>query len=106
MHESLGLVTLAVSLLGTLIVSTWRFSSLAATLLESIRQLQRKDEELDARLKALDSIPQLETRVGYLEKNHSIIPRIAGDVEVLKTQAQHSKEMRRVFLRSRPDEEE
>lgn len=104
--EHIALLTLAATLLGTLVVSTWRFSSLASKLLVAVEQLQRKDTELEGRLKALDEIPSMRVEIGHLVKNHSLIPALQSRVSVLETQAKHSKEWRREILRSRPDTDE
>jgi hypothetical protein len=101
--EHVSLLALAVSLLGTLVVSTWRFSSVAATLLESIRHLQKKNDDTDVRLKALDLVPQIETRVSFLEKNYASVNRLTNDVEVLKAQFVHFKEVHSPVHTQKPD---
>lgn len=85
MKESdIGLIALSVSLLGTLIVSTWRVSSMAAVLIESVKQLQKNDDEIKLKLKPLDSIPQIETRLAALESIHATVPRLVSAVAVLQ----------------------
>lgn len=106
MSEHHALISLAITLLGTLIVSTWRFSSLATKLLESGRRREEKEKQVDERLARLDLLPELVTRVGHLEKNHSLIPKLESRLSVVETRVQHSAEMRRAMFRSRPDESE
>lgn len=93
---AIALVTLSVTLLGTLIVSTWRFSSLATNLLAAVQRLEEKEKEQDSKLARLDSIPRLESEVEHVKKNYSLIPRLEGDIRVLQEKAQFSKEMRRM----------
>lgn len=95
------------------IVYGWKGGSQATTFKAAIdaldkrhAQLEKSQEKLDSRHDALEKIPLLEQRIAFLERNHSLIPKLSGDVEVLKTQAQHSKEMRQVLRRSRPDTDE
>jgi hypothetical protein len=97
------LIALSISLLGTLVVSTWRFSSLATRLLSAVQRLEEKEKEQDTKLSRLDNIPVLITELEHVKKNYSIIPRLEGDIRVLKEQAKFSKEMRQVRLGSRPD---
>jgi len=106
MTEHHALISLAMTLLGALVVSTWRFSSLATKLLEAVRRLEDKERQQDERLKVLDAVPELVTRVGHLEKNHSLIPKLESRTAVLEARQQHSAEMRRVMMRSRPDADE
>lgn len=106
-NEYIALIGLAGSLLATLIVSTWKFSSLASKLLATVQQLERKDAELEARTKAIDTLPAMDVRLGHLEQNHSLIPALSSRVTTLEEQVKHSKEMRQVLLRqSRPDNED
>lgn len=104
-HELVGLLGLAGALLATVLASTWRFSSLASKLLAAVQQLERKDVELEARLKALDAVPQISLRVDLIEKNTYLIPDLSQRVKVLETKAEFSKEMR-ALRRSNHDGEE
>jgi len=100
--HDLALVALSVSLLGTLIVSTWRFSSLSTRLLEAVKRLEDKEKEQDTKLSRLDDIPTMKTELEHVKKNHSLIPKLEGDIRVLQAQVQHSKEMRAIRPPSRP----
>ncbi len=104
--EYISLVGLSVTLLGTLIVSTWRFSALASKLLAAVQKLEEKEREQDSRIKALDDIPAMRVELGHLTKNHSLIPQLVSRVSVLEAGAQHSKEMRAALRRSRPNFED
>lgn len=105
-HELIGLLALAGTLLGTVIASTWRFSALASKLLTAVQNLERKDGEMEARLKALDALPSMVLRVEYLEKNHSMIPKLESRMVAMEQAAKFSKEWRRLNANgrgSRPD---
>jgi hypothetical protein len=102
-HEVIGLLALAGTLLGTVVASTWRFSALAAKLLSAVQNLERKDGEMEARLKNLDMLPQLVLRVEHLERNHSLIPKIESRVIVVEQAVKFSKELRALRPGSRPD---
>ncbi len=102
--EHMSLVGLSITLLGTLSVSTWRFSALASKLLAAVQKLEEKEREQDSRIKALDDIPAIRVELGHLTKNHSLIPRLESRISVLEASAQHSKEIRALQLRrSRPE---
>ncbi len=106
MSDHHALLALVITLLGTLVLSTWRFASLATSLTGTIHNLEKKDAELEARIKVLDTIPALAQRVGQIEQNHSIVPAALSRILVLEQQSLHSKEMRRVLMRqSQPDKE-
>lgn len=102
MTHDTALVGLALSLLGTLIVSTWRFASLATKLSATVQRLEDKEKEQDIRLRNLDLIPGFDIRIAHLEKHHSLIPKAMSRLEVLEAHAQHSKEMRQVLRQSWP----
>lgn len=102
-HEVIGLLALAGTLLGTVIASTWRFSALASKLLTAVQNLEKKDGEFDARLKTLDTLPQLALEVEHLKRNHSLIPKLEGRVIVVEQAVQFSKELRAEKRRSRPN---
>ena len=104
--ETIALLGLAGSLLAVTLASTWRFSGLAAKLLAAVQKLEEKEKEQDTRLARLDQIPVIVSELEHVKKNHSLVPKLMGEVEVLKTKVQHSAEMRRVQMRSRPDPEE
>jgi hypothetical protein len=98
---AIGMLGLAGTLLGVVITSTWRFSSLATKLTDTISQLQAKakdletkDEEIKGKYIILDKVPNLEFRIAQLETLHGNIPGILSRVAVLETQAQFSKELR------------
>lgn len=99
---AIALVTLSITLLGTLVVSTWRFSSLATKLLAAVQRLEDKEKEQDTKLSRLDDIPILRSELEHVKKNYSLIPRLEGDIRVLQEKAQFSKEMRQ-SRGSRPD---
>jgi hypothetical protein len=101
---TMALVTLSVTLLGTLIVSTWRFSSLATKLLAAVQRLEEKEKEQDTKLSLLNDIPVMKSEMDHMMKNHSLIPHLMGEVRVLQEKAQFSKEMRHIRLGSRPDD--
>ena len=101
-HEILGLITLAISLLGTVIVTTWRSSAVTTELRLMIAHLDKRINEQNERQKAVETIPTIQTDIEYLKKNHSMIPKLSGEVEVLKAKADFSKELR-AQRASRPD---
>ncbi len=103
-----ALVGILISLIGALVAVTWRSSALATRLLDTVKRLEDRDKEQDARLHILDDIPAMRVDIEHLKRNHSLIPKLAGEVEVLKAAAQFSKEMRGVMLKriSRPDPDE
>lgn len=104
---SVALVSLLVTLLGALVALTWRSASLATKLLATVQHLERRDEELAAKIVLLDRLPGIEQRLVYAEKHNSLIPKLAADIDVLKARAEFSREMRQVTLRrSRPDIDE
>lgn len=106
-EHDIAVFTLAVTLLGTVVVSTWRFSSLASTLLAAVKRLETKETQQDERIKLLDEIPAMRNELAHVTKNHSLIPGLLADVKVLQAGAKHSGEMRQVLLRqSRPDKDE
>lgn len=102
---TIALVSLSVTLLGTLIVSTWRFSGLATKLLAAVQRLEEKEKEQDTKLSLLNDIPVMKSEMEHLKKNHSMIPHIASEVRVLQEKAQFSKEMRQIRMGSRPDDD-
>jgi hypothetical protein len=101
-HEIIALLALAATLLGTVVASTWRFSALASKLLVAYEQQREKNQAVDERLKTL------ETRIGQLERNHSLIPRLENRVVAVEQAAKFSKEWRSSVLTrgSRPDSED
>ncbi len=121
MHDSsgmvLGLITLAISLLGTVIVTTWRSSAVTTGLRMMVEQLDKRiaeqkiDQaksiaEFEEKHEALKAIPELLARMSQVERNHSLIPKALDRVLVLEEAVKHSKEMRAVVLRrSRPEED-
>lgn len=101
-----ALASLVVLLLGTLIALTWRSATLATKLLLAVSSLEKKDDELTAKLVALDKIPGIEQRLTFAERHNSEMPKLVSRVLVLEQAAKFSKEMRGVLLRrSRPDTE-
>lgn len=102
-----ALVGVLITLIGALIALTWRSATLATKLLTAIQQLEKKDGELEKRLGAIDTIPVIEQRLGFVERHVSEIPRALSRIMVLEEAAKFSKEMRGVLLRrSRPDIDE
>lgn len=104
--EHIALISLAGTLLATLVVTTWRSSSLAAKLLAAVTALEKKDAEFEARIKALDAIPRMEQRLEFIEKHHSLIPKIDSRLAVVEARVQSLKEMRSPWRQSRPDSED
>ncbi len=106
MSDHHALLSLAVTLLGALIVSTWRGASLSAKLLAAVQSLEEKDRKQDERLARLDEVPINRQRIEHLERNHSLIPKLFARVETIETKLdlyiKHSREMRAV-RQSRPD---
>jgi hypothetical protein len=102
-----ALASIVATLLGALIVLTWRSATLATKLLEAVKAGEERDAKIEARLARLDILPTLAADVDYMKKNHSLIPELVSRVRVLETRAEFSKEMRAATLRrSRPDIEE
>lgn len=98
---AVGVLTLAGTLLGVVVTSTWRFSSLATKLTETISHLQvkateleKKDEELKQKYQLIDKIPNIEFRLDTQEKLLSNIPNVISRVTVLEARAEFSKELR------------
>jgi hypothetical protein len=89
MKPDLTLITLAFSLLGTLVVAVWRFSTLAATLLGAIAELKERSSAQDARLKMIDDMAQAQmkiaTEIEFLKKNHSVFPKLMSRIDVLES---------------------
>ncbi len=115
-HEIIGLVALAISLLGTVIVTTWRSSAVTTglrmmlDLLEKRMAEQKADQaermaDLDERQESLRAIPEIVLRLTQLEKNHSLIPRALERIIVLEERGKHETEFRKSF-RSRPETED
>lgn len=105
-----AVVSLAITLLGVLIGSTWRFAALSAKLLAAVTALEEKDRKQDERLARLDDVPINRQRIEQLEKNHSLIPKLFAAqgqlAERLDMYMKHSAEMRKVGRGSKPDLEE
>lgn len=103
--EYITMGTVAFGLITNAIVYGWKGGSGHTTIKAAIDSLTKAQEKLDSKTAALERIPVLENRLGYVEKNHSLIPRLEGDIKVLQAQAGHSKEMRAVMQRpqSRPE---
>lgn len=106
MTENTALISLSLTLLGTLLVSTWRFASLASTLTVTVTKLEKKSD-------ALDAIPIMVRRLEQVEmlvaKHNSMIPRMTtdmkvleGDLKVVQSKVVSLREMRAV-QRSRPE---
>jgi hypothetical protein len=102
-NEMMGLLGLAVTLLGVVVTSTWKFSALASKLLTAVNHQREDAAEMKARLKALELIPQLELRMGQLERNHSLIPKIDARLVAVEQAVKFSKELRTMRRGSRPD---
>jgi hypothetical protein len=100
--EVIALFGLGFTLLCTVIAS----AITVGKMLEMQRTLAEKEKEQDQRLARLDQIPTMQVTLAHVERNHSLIPKLQGEVEVLKAQQKHSSEMRRVMMRSRPDADE
>lgn len=104
--EHIALLGLAVTLLGTLVVSTWRFSSLATKLLSAVQRLEEKDKAQDAQIQLVNEIPAMKVTLDTATKHLSLVPQIMSRLSVVETQQKHSTEMRRLQFRSRPDTED
>jgi hypothetical protein len=106
MHDSITLIGLAASLLGTLVVSTWRFASLATKLTATIEKLEEKVERVEAGLVTLEKLPELRIKVDQLDamlsKISSEFPRLVSRCDVLELAIKHSREMRAVLVNNRP----
>jgi hypothetical protein len=103
--ESIALLSLAGLWLASLLVSTWRFSSLATKLLHAVQRLEDKEKEQDSRIRSLDAIPRIEQRLEFIEKHHSLIPRLDSRLAVVEARVNSIKAMRSPWG-SRPDTEE
>ena len=112
MHDSVTIIGLAASLLGTLIVSTWRFAALATKLTSTIEKLEEKVERVEAGLVALEKLPELRVKVDQIDammsKLSSEFPRLAARCDVNELAIKHSREMRAITTGrgSRPDLED
>jgi hypothetical protein len=110
MKPDLTLITLAFSLLGTLIVAVWRFASLAATLLSTIAELKVQNAAQDARMKLFDDLAQehmkMSTELEYLKKNHSLLPKIMSRLEVIEVKVLSVDRWRWQGRGSVPDKED
>ena len=108
--EYIALLTLTVGLLGTIIASTWKFSSLASKLLTAVTELKEKAKEHDAQIKLLNDIPTIRRDVDQTRdtasKCLSLLPKLEQRIVVIETQQKHSKEWRREVFRSRPERED
>ncbi len=105
-HELIGLLGLSATLLGVLVTSTWRLSALSSKLLAAVEAQKADSAEVKRELQALKTIPQLEIRIGHLEANHSLIPKIESRVVAVEAAQKFSKEWRRFNNHgrgSRPD---
>lgn len=98
---AIGVLTLAGTLLGVVITSTWRFSSLATKLTDTIsqletkaRDLEKRDEELKEKYATIDRVPTLEFRISQIESMQQHVPKIMSQVATLEAKAEFSKEMR------------
>lgn len=113
MHDSITIIGLAASLLGTLIVSTWRFSALATKLTSTIEKLEEKVARVERGLDSLEHLPELRIKVsqveGIVQKLASEWPKLAARCDVMEHAIKHSREMRAVLMNargSRPDIDE
>lgn len=102
-NEVLGLIGLAITLLGVVVTSTWRFSSLASKLLAAVDQQRADAAEVKAQIKALEKIPQHDLRINQLEALMSNVPKHESRIVALEQAAKFSKEWRRLGRGSRPD---
>jgi len=91
---AIGVLTLSGTLLAALVTTTWRFSSLATKLTDTVKQLQQKDDELKNKFEIIEKVPGVEFRVEQLEELYSHIPNLLSRVAVLEAKAEFSKEMR------------
>jgi len=113
---AVGALTLAGTLLGVVVSTTWRFSSLATKLGDTIAQLEVKardlenhDRELKEKFEDINKVPNLEFRVQQIESgilsSSSKLHDIHGRLAAVETAQKFSKEMRQVkaMRASRPD---
>lgn len=111
MHEIVfGLLGLAVTLLGSLVLMVWRFAALATTLSVTIAELKKELGELKRGLEAIGELPVLKRQVTQLEemvkKLASIFPKYDSRIAVLETKALSTADKFRAISKSRPDPEE
>lgn len=106
-------LSLAATLLGTLVVSTWRFASLASKLTSTIEKLEEKVARVERGLDALEHLPELRIKVsqveGIVQRLASEWPKLAARCDVMEHAIKHSREMRAVLMNargSRPDIDE
>ncbi len=104
--EYIALGSVATGLVLNAITYGWKGGSAGTTMKAAIDALAEQQKKIDARYERLERVPLLEQRIEYLERNHSLIPGLKGDIEVLKAHQQHSRELRAVMRRSRPDTDE
>ena len=108
--ESVAIIGLAVSLIGTLLVSTWRLSALATQMKAENERLASRVAQYEAKSAALDKVAMLEMQIAQqssvIGRMSSEWPRALGRISVLEEKAQHSKEMRAMARASRPDLED
>ncbi len=104
--ESVAIIALAASLLGTLLVSTWRFASLAMKLTTTIERLEDKVSRVEAALEALEHMPELRIKVDQLEafcaRFSSWMPRAQSQLDVHESKILSLRQFRRVTP-SQPD---
>lgn len=107
MHEIVsGLIGLAVTLLGALVVSVWRFSALATTMSATVDNLKEDLLEVRRVLDDLKSVPVLSQKVQQLEdavrKLSSVWPKQESRLAVLEQRANSTDKFRAASL-SRPE---
>jgi len=114
MHDE-AIIALAVSLLGTIIVTTWRGAKMSGVLESAIKRLDEQVAALGTKTQAIESIPLLLARVDMAEKVvtavvsdlKSIRPsfaRIETEIDNLKQRVQgHSGELRAVRVPTGPE---
>ncbi len=95
--------SVAVGLVANAVAYGWKGGSSATAIKEALAALKEQHAEIKIRLAHLDKIPVLANDVEYLKKHHSLIPKLAARLDVVEAHQQHSKEMRQVLRRSRPD---
>jgi bacterioferritin (cytochrome b1) len=112
---TVALVGLLVTLLGTLIVTTWRLAVLTTQLTRDVQHAAEHSAKLDERIKSIDGLPELRRLVDQIgestRENSRALASMRPVLAKLETQVAHldqrinSVKGMRSPWRSRPDEE-
>lgn len=96
--QYLPLLAIAIAMIGTLVVSTWRFATLSTKLTTAVDHLKEKEKEQDEHIKNIAKIPILEQQMGFMQKNFNKVPGLEHKVQRVYDQLN--------MRASRPDTEE